>query len=639
MAIKPVNRKPFKTLLTMLGLTLALVALLLGAHTWGTAQLSPKLGLDLEGGQQVILQPQVRDGQEVNAEELARAVDIMRNRVDGQGVSEAEVATLGQRITVTVPGRMTDAQQTALRRSSQMRFRPVLEFQPANLAIEPQPAQPGETTPTPGGATTGATTGGTTGATSRPTARVTPPASARPSAGGSAGAKATPTPQPQAAATPTPTPGSLLTTQPAPSPRPGQTPTYSKALEEDPKALIAYATNQAWVTPALLEQLTTLDCTRQPPYNPQTEDLTKPTVACSEDRQAKYVLGPSVMVGGEIADASSRAAVNPQTGQPTGGYEVALTVSGEAQAKYAEVSRYMLPLPDPRNQLAAVLDGQVISAPYFQGVITGGQASISGNFTAESAKLLADQLKFGALPMSFVTESNLDISPTLGGDQLRKGLSAGVIGLLLVVAYSLIQYRALGFVTIASLLLVALLTYLALTILGWSNNLRLTMAGITGAIVAIGTTADSFIVYFERVRDEVRDGRTLRAAVETGWVRARRTILISDAVNLLAALVLYLLATSNVRGFAFMLILTTVLDVIVTFLFTHPLLTILASTRFFGSGHRWSGFDPERLGVDKFRYRGAGRFTVADRKRGERGGRDDLPAARPAASTTGGSRA
>lgn len=626
MAIKPVNRKPFRTLLTMLGLTLALVALLLGAHTWSNGQLSPKLGLDLEGGQQVILQPQVRDGQEVNDEELARAVDIMRNRVDGQGVSEAEVATLGQRITVTVPGRMSEAQQTALRRSSQMRFRPVLEFQPANLQVQPQP---GQTTAPPSGKAT-------TGATPKPTATVKPTASAKPSAGGSGGAEATPKPQPQAAATPTPAPGSLLTTQPAPALQPGQTPTYNKALEKDPKALIAYATNQAWATPAWLEKLTTLDCAKQPPYNAATEDLTKPTVACSEDREAKYLLGPSVMVGGEIADAKSGPHLNQQ-GQPDGGFQVNLTVTGEAQSKYAEVSRYMLQLQQPRNQLAAVLDGQVISAPYFEGVITGGNASISGNFTAESAKLLADQLKFGALPMSFVAESNLDISPTLGGDQLRKGLIAGLIGLLLVIVYSLLQYRALGFVTIASLILVAGLTYLCLTIFGWSNNLRLTMAGITGAIVAIGTTADSFIVYFERVRDEVREGRTLRAAVETGWARARRTILISDAVNLLAALVLYLLATSNVRGFAFMLILTTILDVIVTFLFTHPLLTILSSTKFFGGGHKWSGFDPDTLGVDKFRYRGAGRFTVADRKRGV-----GASAARPAATTagtTGGSRA
>jgi preprotein translocase subunit SecD len=413
MAIKPVNRKPFRTLLTMLALTLGLVALLLGAHTWGTAQLSPKLGLDLEGGQQVILQPQVRGGQEVNAEELARAVDIMRNRVDGQGVSEAEVATLGQRITVTVPGRMTQAQQDALRRSSQMRFRPVLEFQPASLSIDPQPA------PTPANPTTAPPK-------TTPTATATPTASAKPSAAGSGGAQeapagvdpgqalpaatTTPAPTPRPAATPTPAPGSLLTTQPAPALKPGQTPTYSSVLEQDPKALIAYATNQAWATPAYLEKLTVLDCTKQPPYDPKTEDLTKPIVSCSDDRQAKYLLGPSVMVGGEIANALARPGTNQQ-GQPDGTFEVALTTTGEAKTKYAEVSRYMLPLQQPRNQLAAVLDGQVISAPYFRGVILDGSTpQISGNFTAESSKLLADQLKFGALPMSFVPESSLRTS-------------------------------------------------------------------------------------------------------------------------------------------------------------------------------------------------------------------------------------
>lgn len=595
MAITPVNRKPFKTLLTMLALTLGLVGLLIGAHTWGTAQLSPRLGLDLEGGQQVILQPQVRAGQEVSDEELERAVDIMRNRVDGQGVAEAEVATLGQRITVTVPGRMSPAQQEALRRSSQMRFRPVLEFQPANLAIEPSPAAPSApATPPP----------------AKPTASGSAPAKA-PTASGHAPAQAptaSPTPAPKKPqASPAPTP-------PAAPPAAGQTPAYTPAMENDPKALVAYATNAAWATPAWLQRLTTLDCTNQPAYDPTNEDLTQPTVGCSEDRTAKYLLGPAVLVGGEIADASSGPHTNQQ-GQPDGSFQVNLETSDEAKAKYAEISRYMLSLPEPRNQLAAVLDGQVISTPYFQGVIPDGKAMISGNFTAESAKLLADQLKFGALPMSFIPESSLDISPTLGGDQLRKGLVAGIIGLLLVIVYSLIQYRALGLVTITSLALVALLTYLSLTLLGWSNNLRLTMAGITGAIVAIGTTVDSFIVYFERVRDEVREGRNLRAAVETGWGRAKRTILISDAVNLLAAVVLYVLATSNVRGFAFMLILTTVLDVVVTFLFTHPLLSILATTKFFGGGHRWSGFDPERLGVKNFRYVGAGRITLGDRPR------------------------
>ena len=212
--------------------------------------------------------------------------------------------------------------------------------------------------------------------------------------------------------------------------------------------------------------------------------------------------------------------------------------------------------------------------------------------------------------MSFSLQTQEDISPTLGSEQLKLGLLAGLIGLLLVVVYSLLQYRLLGFVTVASLVVAAVLTFGVLTFLGWSYNFRLTMAGVTGVIVAIGVTADSFIVYFERIRDEVREGRPLVAAVDAGWKRARRTILAADAVNFLAAAVLYLLATSNVRGFAFTLGITTLIDLAVVFLFTHPVMGLLAHTSFFGSGHRLSGLDPRRLGA-KPRYVGRGQFSGA----------------------------
>ena len=214
--------------------------------------------------------------------------------------------------------------------------------------------------------------------------------------------------------------------------------------------------------------------------------------------------------------------------------------------------------------------------------------------------------------MSFKLQTQDDISPTLGKEQLGLGLLAGLIGLLLVVAYSLAQYRLLGLVTVASLIVAAVTTYGVLTLLGWSHNFRLTMAGVTGVIVAIGVTADSFIVYFERIRDEVREGRPLVTAVDAGWARAKRTILAADAVNLLAAVVLYVLAASNVRGFAFTLGVTTLIDLAVVFLFTHPVVAILAHTKFFGGGHPWSGLDPERLGAKtpKTRYAGRGRFVT-----------------------------
>ncbi len=271
----------------------------------------------------------------------------------------------------------------------------------------------------------------------------------------------------------------------------------------------------------------------------------------------------------------------------------------------------MVALEQPQNQLAATLDSRVIVAPSFNEAIPNGKASITGNFTITGARDLAQQLKFGALPISFDLQTRNQISPTLGGEQLRYGLYAGLVGLLLVVLYSLAQYRLLGLVTIASIVAAGLLTYLAITILGWSHNYRLDMAGVTGLIVAIGFTADSFIVYFERIRDELREGRSLESAVATGWARAKRTILIADGVNFLAAIVLYLLASSSVRGFAFTLGLTTLLDILIVFFFTHPVVTLLARLKFFHGGHPMSGLDPDKLGaVKKTSYAGRGRFTT-----------------------------
>ena len=292
-------------------------------------------------------------------------------------------------------------------------------------------------------------------------------------------------------------------------------------------------------------------------------------MTCSTDGTAKYILGPVVVSGDKISDATSGYRTNQQ-GAVTSEVEIALSLNGEGARQYADISRKMVGLPEPQNQLAATLDSQVIVAPRFNEAILDGRASITGGFTLDEARSLSDQLKFGALPLSFVEQTSIDISPTLGSEQLRYGLVAGLIGLFLVVVYSLLQYRALGFVTVASIIVAGLITYLTITILGWSHNYRLDMAGVTGLIVAIGFTADSFIVYFERVRDELRDGRSLAAAVETGWNRAKRTILVADGVNFLAALTLYALASSSVRGFAFTLGLTTLIDLLVVFLFTHP---------------------------------------------------------------------
>ena len=581
MAISARSRKPLRTLTVLVVLIVALYGVIVAVSTWGTGSFTPKLGLDLEGGTQMVLEPRLVGKQTVTQSQLDQARDIIVQRVDSNGISGAEVTTQGGRnIIVSMPGVPDRATEEAIRKSSQMQFRPVLA------------AGSGAPVPTPTSSATGTGT-----ATTSPTGTATVP---KASSSATTSSSKSALPGSLLAATTSPT----ATATPAPSAS-TSAPTGSAAPKD--------ATDLAWITPELQAQFTALDCTKPGALDNLVDDPAKPLVTCDDTGYEKFILGPVVVGGDQIGDASAGYQTS-QTGQPTSVVEIALTLKGKGTDAYAKYSTKMVSLPSPQNRLAATLDSRVIVAPAFQSAILDGRASITGGFSIESARALANQLKFGALPMSFDLQTRAQISPTLGGEQLRLGLLAGLIGLLLVVMYSLFQYHALGMVTVASLVIAAGFTYGTITLLGWSHNLRLDMAGVTGLIVAIGVTADSFIVYFERVRDEVREGRPLRAAVEAGWGRARRTILAADGVNVLAASILYLLASSNVRGFAFTLGLTTIIDLVVVMLFTHPMVALLAGTEFFGGGHRWSGLDPERLGA-KVRYAGRGRVTIADSRR------------------------
>jgi preprotein translocase subunit SecD len=558
-----------RSLVALAVIFLALAGLLVGANIWSDGGPGPKLGLDLKGGTQMVLEPKVTGDQSVSPEQLSQARDIIVQRVDAGGISGAEVTTQGDRnIVVSLPEVPSEQTKQALQQSSQMQFRPVLAVGPgvAQPAASPSPTGSGDT----------------------------PEPSASPSA------------SPSGTATDNSALNDVLTAEspsPTPTASPSETADGSSATPTDP-------TDLAWITPDVQQQFDELDCSDPTALDGLVDDPEKPLVTCSESGAEKYILGPVVVSGSTITDASAGYQSNQQ-GQVTSEVEIALSFDSEGAKEYADISTQMVVLPAPQNQMATVLDGKVIVAPYFQSAITDGRASITGSFTLEEARSLADQLKFGALPLSFSLQTSTDISPTLGADQLRYGLIAGLVGLLLVVVYSVFQYRLLGLVTIASLAIAATLTYLVVTILGWSHNYRLDMAGVTGLIVAIGFTADSFIVYFERIRDELRDGRSLQSAVETGWNRAKRTILAADSVNFIAALVLYTLATSNVRGFAFTLGLTTILDLVIVFLFTHPTVALLARRPFFRDGHPWSGLDPRRLGAGTTRYAGRGRFVTA----------------------------
>lgn len=353
------------------------------------------------------------------------------------------------------------------------------------------------------------------------------------------------------------------------------------------------ATPVAGVTPEINAQFASFDCTLAANRQGTGTDLpTQTIVACDRAGLTKYILGPAEVLGRQISEAS--AGIDTQSGSA---WFVSLTFNSEGTSAFAAVTSRVTSLPEPNNQLAIVLDGLVVSAPRINEAIPSGTAQITGSFTQLEAKDLANVLKYGALPLAFDRGEVQQVSPTLGADQLDAGLIAGALGLALVVIFTLAYYRMLGFVTVGSLAIAGLMLYLLFLLLGEWIGFTLTLAGIAGAIVAIGVTADSFIVYFERVRDEMREGRSLRTAVETGWIRARRTILIADFVSLIAAVLLYFFAVGGVRGFAFTLGLTTVIDLIIIFVFTKPALVLVSRMKFFNSGHRLSGFSSKSLGM------------------------------------------
>lgn len=478
----------------------------------------PKLALDLQGGTQIILAPQLAESQTVTDEQLSQAVSIIRQRVDAGGVSEAEVTTQGgTNIVVSIPGTPDQATLDRIRSSAKLEFRPVLR---SEIIAEGAPA---------------------------------------------------PEPLPEV---------------------------------EVPDRVPENASDLAWVTPDVDQRFTSLSCSELDQLGANVAEPALPLVICSDDGFTKYILGP-VEVGGEtITDAVSGLVPGPQ-GTVTTEWGVFLEFDAEGTQQFRAVTERLINLPGVQNQFAIVLDGRVISAPRTLAAITDGNPQISGSFTQVTAEILADQLKFGALPIGFQVQSAETITATLGLSQLQSGLLAGAIGLVLVIVYSLFQYRMLGLVTVFSLSTAFILSYFVITYLSNSQGYRLSLAGVAGLVVAIGITADSFIVFFERIRDELRDGRLVDSAISAAWKRAFRTILASDAVGFLAAAVLFILAIGNVRGFAFTLGITTIVDLIIVALFTQPLMQILGRTQFFGQGHKWSGLDPKALGAV---YRGRAKF-------------------------------
>jgi preprotein translocase subunit SecD len=379
-------------------------------------------------------------------------------------------------------------------------------------------------------------------------------------------------------------------------------------LPDQPSVEPENASDPNWITPALQNEFDTLDCSQQFREPGQVDDPSLPLVTCDSSLTQKYILGPVEVEGANIADATS-GTVTTSSGASTNEWAVNLEFDGQGTEEFSQVTSRLFNLAEPRNQFAITLDGFIITAPRVNDVIPNGQAQITGSFTQESSQTLADSLKYGALPIGFEVQSQENISATLGTESLNSGLIAGLIGLILVVIYMTFQYRGLAIVTLGSLVVAGILVYLVILYLAWRQGYRLSLAGVAGLIVAIGITSDSFIVYFERIRDEIRDGRALEVAVEAGWKRAFRTILVSDAVTLTAAIVLFWLTASSVRGFAFTLGLVTLIDLIIVLLFTHPMVQLLARTKFFRSGGPWSGFEVGKVAAS---YVGRGQFRVSE---------------------------
>ena len=499
---------------------------------------TPKLGLDLRGGTQVILSPSVAVGETLTQDQLNQTVAIIRQRVDGFGVAESEVTIQGTgngaKIIVTIPGETSRTVVDQLKTTAQLNFRPV-------LAID----------------------FGSPQASASPTPSVSDSAS------------------PSAAPSDSATPAASTTPEPTPSPSVSVAPELLVPPIQSPDGSGDFA-----------DRFAALDCATSDILNGSTDDPAQYLISCEKDGSVKYALAPADLVGTDIESATAGL---PQQG--AGGWQVDLQMTTDGAKKFADSTTKLSALESPNDQFAIVLDGVVISAPSVNEPILGGSAVISGSFTADEARALAQVLKYGALPVGLEVDEVQQISPTLGNDQLQAGLIAGGFGLLLVVIYLLLYYRALGVIAVVSLVAAAIMTYLVFVILGRGIGFTLTLSGVAGAIVAIGITADSFIIYFERIRDEIREGKRLRVAIDQGWIRARRTILAADFVSLLSAAILYYLSVGSVRGFAFTLGLITFVDIAVAFLFTRSLVTKLGNSKWMNSGSAWTGVSPTRLGV------------------------------------------
>jgi len=591
---------------------LAVVIVALYSTMIGTGNLTPRLAIDLAGGTSAEYGASPAPGTKtIPPGAMGTAVSIIQERVNAFGVSEAQVSQQGSTtIQVEIPGHNSQDLVNQIGQTALLYFRPVLQEAAATAMPSPSPS-----------------TSGSPNASSSASPNASSSAAAKPSA--SAAASATAKPSGQAEKLTPVKDGGLkqadASASPAASGSAAPKASGSPVAIPSPSATSAASASEA----AAAAQFATLNCTDKTATKKAAEAKPNEYIAtCDRTNAAKYLLGPSQVSGTDVK--SAQAVPVTVSGSPTGAWQINMNFDAKGTSDFATATQALYQQYSSQSgsgQFAIVLDGVVQSAPAVnQGAITGGQAQITGQFSQNDADNLATVLNYGALPLKFEVSQVSIVSPTIGGHALTGGLLAGGIGLVLVFLYVIFYYRGLASIAITSLFVAGGLTYASAVLLGPLMGFTLSLAGVAGLIVAIGITADSFVVFFERLRDEVREGRTLRTAVEHGWTRARRTIIASDFVSFLAAAVLYFMSIGSVKGFAFTLGLTTVIDIVVVFLFTKPLITLAARTEFFGGGHKWSGLDPVRLGGSAATFRqsagggaatGAGgrRLTIAERRR------------------------
>ncbi len=578
----------------------ALIVIVLYALVFltGNHKPTPKLGIDLQGGTRVTLTARTPDGGQPTRESLNQARQIIERRVNGIGVSGTEVLLDGNNVVITVPGEQGD-QAKNLGKTAKLGFRKVVSSA-TQPVVPPQTNTPPPATGTP---TSGAPK--TSAPPSSPAVTSGAPTTTKSGGGGAPGAAPQQNTTPAAPSSSTPPPASST---PAPAPSDGSVDAETakeiqaaKALRQNPQLIgVDGQPNQELVAKAMAA----LTCAPNAKDALEGNDDPKlPLVACGDHNTYKYLLEPEFLPGTEIADSTS--GYDQQRGQ----WVVNLSFKSEGTKIWADFTS-----KNTGQQAAFVLDTQVVSAPNIQVAILDGNTQITGKFTQSEAKDLSDILKYGSLPLSFASSDATTVSATLGLASLQAGLIAGGIGLLVVFIYCLFYYRLLGVLTILSLALSGALVFAVLVLLGRWIGYTLDLAGIAGLIIAIGITADSFVIYFERLKDEIREGRTFRSAVPRGWVRARRTILASDAVSFLAAAILYVIAVGDVQGFAFTLGMSTVLDLVVVYLVTHPLVAMVSTSKnAFLSNPRHLGLGAvQQVGSQRKKSTSVGRANVKE---------------------------